>query len=218
MTGSSESRTVRNYLTYALLVGVLAAVHFVLAANPQAAKSAAQAAVFGWKGVGVTASHPDLGLQVLREMFCLTLSALPGLWEAKIGLGRKVLIPVAIGLVLGAAQAATDHVTNWGAQMAAQIAAIKCRTTIHIALKGRCQGPDLRRRRGRGVDPLFHDAVAAGRVVDLDPVAARQGARPGLLAAGHSRRLRRAPDPGRLHRHPSARRTGGRVRHRGPRR
>ena len=123
MAGSSENRTVRNYVAYALLLGVLVAVHFILAANPQAAKSAAQAAVFSWKGIGVTAAAG------LAGVFCLTLSALPGLWESKINLARKVFVPVLIGLALGALQAATDHVTNWGAAMAkaAHVA------TIHIA-------------------------------------------------------------------------------------
>ena len=123
MAGSSENRTVRNYVAYALLLGVLVAVHFILAANPQAARSASQAAVFSWQGLGVTAGAGLVGV------FCLTLTALPGLWEARIGWGRKVITPIAIGLALGALEAATDHVTNWGAQMAADAKV----ATIHIA-------------------------------------------------------------------------------------
>jgi hypothetical protein len=123
MAASSEHRSVRNFIAYALLVGVLVGVHFILAANPEAAKSAAQAAVFSWMGVGVVAACGLFGT------FFLNLAPLPGMWESKIGLGQKLVAPIFVGLILGAAEVATDHFTGWGAQMAA---AMKM-PTIHIA-------------------------------------------------------------------------------------
>ncbi len=123
MAGASEHRPLRNYLGWAALCAVLVAVHFILAANPQAAKSAAQATVFSWMGVGIVSAAG------LAGTFFLNLSPLPGMWEAKIGLGRKLVLPVALGLGLGVAEVVTDRLTGWGAAMAH---AMKL-TTIHIA-------------------------------------------------------------------------------------
>lgn len=103
----------------ALLVGV----HFIIAATPGATKSVAQAAVFSWPGLAITAAIGAIGLA------CLSFTRLPGLWDKDQPFRAKVVLPLAIGLVLGASQAATDAMTGWGAVMAQQLKM----ASIHIA-------------------------------------------------------------------------------------
>jgi hypothetical protein len=113
----------RNLIAYALLVGVLVAVHYVIAADPNAVRSAAQAAVFSWPWlIGVS-------LAGLIGVVLLSRTPLPGLWDPDIGLGEKLFAPILAGLVLGAAEVVTDGVTGWGALMARQMHL----SSIHIA-------------------------------------------------------------------------------------
>jgi hypothetical protein len=110
-----RSSAASNYFVLFLLIAVLVGVHFIVAADPNATRSAAQAAVFSWQGVAITALIGVIGT------FFLGMTPLPGMWPKGMSFGRKVVWPVLAGLVLGAAEVATDMQTGWGATMAHQM-------------------------------------------------------------------------------------------------
>jgi hypothetical protein len=110
-----RSSAVTNYLALALLIAVLVGVHYVVASDPNATRSAAQAAVFTWQGVGIVAAIGLVGT------FFLNMTPLPGMWPPRLGLGRKLVTPVLVGLVLGVAEVVTDMQTGWGGEMARQL-------------------------------------------------------------------------------------------------
>lgn len=79
--------------------------------------------MFAWPGLAIFAAIGLVGT------VAISFTRLPGHWDPEIPLKSKVLWPLAVGLALGASQAATDAMTGWGAQMAHQLKL----ATIHIA-------------------------------------------------------------------------------------
>lgn len=113
----------RNYFVFALLALCLVGVHLILAANPQAARSAAQAAVFQWTALAIIC-----GLGLLGTMFA-NLTPLRGLWDGDLSLYRKADVPLALGMLLGAADLAADMVTHFSHLIATEMHL----PSIHIA-------------------------------------------------------------------------------------
>ena len=117
------SKAWRNFTAYALLTLCLVGVHTVLAANPDAARSAAQAAVFQWKVLGIVC-----GLGLISVLF-LNLTSLRGLWDGDLGFNAKATWPFVLGAVLGAADLGADLHTHFTRTMAAEMHL----PSIHIA-------------------------------------------------------------------------------------
>ena len=113
----------RNYLAYAVLVACLVAVHYIIALNPTAARSVAQASVFSWTALAI------IGVLGLLGVFFLNLTTLRGFWDADLSVRQKITTPLIVGLVLGAALVVSDIFTGWSGIMAAQMHL----PTIHIA-------------------------------------------------------------------------------------
>ena len=113
----------RNVAAYALLVACLVGVHYVLAANPDAARSAAQAAVFAWPFLGGASAAGFVGL------IFWNLTSLRGLWDRDLGFAAKALVPLTLGAALGAINIAVDRQTHLTTLVAAQMHL----PSIHIA-------------------------------------------------------------------------------------
>ena len=113
----------RNYLAFAVLVACLVAVHFVLAFNAGATKSAAQAAVFSWTALAL------IGGLGSASTFFLNLTQLRGIWDANVPLMQRIGWPTFLGLTIGIAVVAIDLCTGWSHTMASEVHL----TTIHIA-------------------------------------------------------------------------------------
>ena len=119
----ARPNALRNYLAYTILIACLVGVHFIIAANPSAARSAAQAAVFSWPWLGAIAALGLLGLVFLN------LTPLRGLWDRDLGIGAKLFWPLLVGLALGAVNVAEDLATHWSRHVAAEMHL----PSIHIA-------------------------------------------------------------------------------------
>lgn len=113
----------RNYLAFALLAFCLAGVHLVLAANPGAARSVAQTAVFQWAALAIIC-----GLGFLGTVF-LNLTPLRGLWDRDLTLHEKAAVPLTLGALLGAADLAADMYTHLSRLIASEMHL----PSIHIA-------------------------------------------------------------------------------------
>lgn len=113
----------RNYLAFALLSLCLVGVHFILAANPSAARSAAQAAVFTWPWLAGVCTAGLIGVVFLN------LTPLRGSWDRDLGVHAKATWPFVLGLLLGAVDLATDLYTHFSRIMAAEMHL----PSIHIA-------------------------------------------------------------------------------------
>ena len=113
----------RNFAGYATLMACLVAVHYIIAFNPTSTRSVAQASVFSWTALAI------IGVMGLLGVFFLNLTNLRGFWDADLNLRQKITAPLIVGLILGAALAASDIFTGWSGIMAAQMHLL----TIHIA-------------------------------------------------------------------------------------
>lgn len=103
----------RNFAAYGVLLLCLVGVHFIIDAT-QAARSASQAAVFTWTGLGIIG-----GLGVVGVVFN-SLSGLRHLWPLDLGLATKVWKPLALGLALGGLALVTDLFAHQQAALAAR--------------------------------------------------------------------------------------------------
>jgi hypothetical protein len=118
-----RKNTFRNYVAYAALLACLVAVHYIIALNPLATRSVAQASVFSWLALAI------IGVLGLLGVVFLNLTPLRGFWDADLNFKTKISIPFVVGLVIGVAVAVSDIFTGWSAIMAAQMHL----PTIHIA-------------------------------------------------------------------------------------
>lgn len=113
----------RNYLAFTLLSVCLVGVHFILAANPSAARSAAQAAVFTWPWLAGVCAAGLIGVVFLN------LTPLRGLWDRDLSFGAKAAWPFVLGMLLGTADLAADLTTQFSRIVAAEMHL----PSIHIA-------------------------------------------------------------------------------------
>jgi hypothetical protein len=113
----------RNFVAYVALVAYLFAVHFIMAANPLATRSVAQASVFSLTALAIIG-----GLGLLGVIF-LNLTPLRGLWDPDLSTRAKLVVPAIVGLVIGVVVVASDLVTGWSHIMAREMHL----PTIHIA-------------------------------------------------------------------------------------
>ncbi len=120
---SPRKNSLRNYFAYAVLVACLVSVHYIIALHPLAARSAEQAAVFTWLALGI------IGVLGLLGVVFLDLTPIRGFWDADLSFKAKIIIPLVVGLVIGAAVSISDIFTGWGAILAAQMRL----PSIHIA-------------------------------------------------------------------------------------
>jgi hypothetical protein len=123
METSNAERWLRNIGAFALLLAILAAVHFVVEANPGLTKSAAQAAVFQWWFLAIVAGAGLFGVVLLN------LTSLRGMWDRDLSIGAKLLAPLVIGSALGVLYVIGDSVTGYSQITAARMHM----ATIHIA-------------------------------------------------------------------------------------
>ena len=123
VTAAPSRQEIRNYILYAAGLAILVAVHFLLAANPSATKSVAQAAVFSWTALAIVGGCGLLGVIFLAP------ARLSGLWNADPPPAQKFWLPLFVGLVLGAAAVAGDLATGWSHKTAEMMHL----ATIHIA-------------------------------------------------------------------------------------
>jgi hypothetical protein len=113
----------RNFIAFGGLLACLVAVHFVLALNPGAAKSVAQAAVFSWSALAI------IGAVGFVSTWFLNRTRLRGLWDPQLTLAARVAWPAFVGFGIGCVVTAIDMGTGWSQVMARQMHL----DTIHIA-------------------------------------------------------------------------------------
>src|SRR3954466_13086596 len=123
MSRHGRTGVVRALLVFGLLPVLLAAVHFVVAANAGVTKSATQAAVFEWWFLGIVAVAGAFGTAFIRA------ARLPGMWDAAISTSEKLIAPLMAGMIIGIAYAIGDAKTGFSAFVAAQMHL----GSIHIA-------------------------------------------------------------------------------------
>jgi hypothetical protein len=123
MGRNGRSGTVHDLIVFALLLAVLAGVHFIVAANAGVTKSAAQAAVFQWWFLGIVAASGTFGAAFIQA------ARLPGMWDAAILAGEKLIAPLVAGIIIGIAYAIGDAQTGFSVLVAAKMHL----GSIHIA-------------------------------------------------------------------------------------
>jgi hypothetical protein len=104
----------RSLVLFFGLVGYLVLVKLALILLPQALRSPAQAAVFGWPWLAAWAALGSLGVWLSER------TGFPPAWEAG-ALRPKLIEPAVWGLGFGALALGTDAATGWAAAVAARM-------------------------------------------------------------------------------------------------
>jgi hypothetical protein len=123
MRCNGRSGTGRNFSVFALLLVVLAGVHFIVAANVGVTKSVSQAAVFEWWFLGIVAGAGAFGTAFIR------VAGMPGMWDATLSAAEKLIAPLLAGMIIGIAYTIGDAKTGFSALVAAKMHL----GSIHIA-------------------------------------------------------------------------------------
>ncbi len=118
-----EIRKRNNFICYGLLIAALIIVHYVIVLGPDTQMLQSQKALFSWRAIGI------IGLLGLGSVYVLHLTGLKKLWDADVGINKKIFLPFVVGLFLGSIQSVYDLITGASGEIAASMGL----GDIHIA-------------------------------------------------------------------------------------
>lgn len=118
-----KARKTNDFICYGLLIATLIIVRYVIVLGPDTPMLQSQRSLFSWRAIGI------ISLLGLASVYVLNLTGLRKLWDADVGINKKIILPFVAGLILGSIQSVYDIYTGAGAE----VAAVMGLENIHVA-------------------------------------------------------------------------------------